>query len=147
MGKYHKSFRIQAPVDRLWELLADPNRLPEWNGAFDRVKDATGRLDEVGSTYTQVMRVAGLELTGDWTITAVDAPHRREFAGSPPGLRRLEGVETFEEVDGATQYTLEMTYTLLGGPVAGALDRLFGRPFLSRVIERNIEALRSALEA
>ncbi len=147
MGHYRKTFRIETPVDRLWDLLSDPDRLPEWNGAFDRVEDATGRLDQVGTTYTQVTKVAGIELKGDWEITAVQARRSREFLGTPPGLSRCKGQETFEEVDGATDYTIEMDYTLIGGPVAGLLDKLLGHSFLSRVVERNIEALKQTLEA
>ena len=88
MGKYRKTFRGEAPVERLWELMSDPGRLQEWNGAFDRVEDATGRLDEVGTTYTQVMRVAGIELKGDWEITEVEPLRRRRFQGRHQAARR-----------------------------------------------------------
>ena len=147
MGQYRKTFRVEAPVERLWELMSDPGRLQEWNGAFDRVEDATGRLDEVGTTYTQVMRVAGIELKGDWEITEVERPRRRRFQGTPPGCAACTGSETFEAVEGGTDYTVGMEYTLRGGPVGEGLDRLFGRSFFQRVVERNIQGLRRILEA
>ncbi len=147
MGKYRKTFRVEAPVERLWELMSDPGRLQEWNGAFDRVEDATGRLDEVGTTYTQVMRVAGIELKGDWEITEVEPSRRRRFQGTPPGCAACTGSETFEMVGGGTDYTIEMNYTLRGGPVGEAFDRLFGRSLLQRIVERNIQGLRRILEA
>ena len=147
MGRYRKTFRVEAPVERLWELMSDPGRLPEWNGAFDRVEDATGRLDEVGTTYTQVMRVAGIELKGDWEITEVEPSRRRRFQGTPPGCAACTGSETFETVEGGTNYTIEMDYTLRGGPVGEAFDRLFGRSLFRRIVERNIQGLRRILEA
>lgn len=146
MGTYRKTFLLDAHPQRVWALMADPDRLPEWNGAFDRVTEATGRLDEVGVTYSQVMKVAGVELHGDWEITGVEANQRREFSGRPPGMIRCEGVESFHEVDGLTEYTVEMNYTLVGGPAAALLDRLFGRVLVARVIENNIDGLRPLLE-
>ncbi len=147
MGHYRKTFRIEAPIEGLWELMSDPDRLPEWNGAFDRVESATGPLDKVGTTYTQVMRVAGIELKGHWEITEVEPSRRRRFQGTPPGCAACTGSETFETVNGGTDYTVEMDYTLRGGPVGVAIDRLFGRSFVERVVERNIQGLRRILEA
>jgi len=141
VGRYRQTFRIEAPVGRLWELMNDSNRLAEWNRAFDRVENVTGPLDRVGTTYTQVMRVAGIELKGDWEITAVETHRRREFQGNPPGMVRCSGRETFQDAAGATDYTIEMEYALIGGPAAGLLDRLFGRSFVAQVAEGNIEAL------
>ncbi len=146
MGQYRETFRIGAPVGRLWELMSDPDRLPEWNGAFDRVENATGRLDVVGTTYTQVIRVAGIELRGDWEITEVKPSRRRGFRGTPPGCAACTGSETFEPVNGGTDYTIDMEYTLRGGLVGVAIDRLFGQSFFKRVVERNIESLRRILE-
>ena len=146
MGKYHKTFRVETSVEQLWELMSDPGRLPEWNGAFDRVEDATGRLDEVGTTYTQVMRVAGIELKGNWEITEVEPSRRRRFQGTPPGCAACTGSETFETVEGGTKYTIEMDYTLRGGPAGKAFDRLFGRLLFERIVERNIQGLRRILE-
>lgn len=147
MGRYRKTFRFEAPVEHLWELMSDQDRLPEWNGAFDRIENATGRLDEMGTTYTQVMRVAGIELRGEWEITEVEPPRRRRFEGTPPGCAACAGSETFAAVGGGTDYTVEIEYTLRGGPLGVALDRLFGRSFLERVVEGNIQGLRRILEA
>jgi uncharacterized membrane protein len=147
MGHYRRTFRIAASVERVWEVLADPGRLPDWNGAFDRVEHATGRLDEPGTTYAQVMKVAGIELTGQWEITMVDRPHRRDFVGTPPGCRRCAGSDTFQKAeDGATLYTVEMDYALIGGALGVVLDRLFSRSFFENVIQNNVTQLRRILE-
>jgi hypothetical protein len=57
------------------------------------------------------------------------------------------GRELFEESRGGTDYTVEMDYKLIGGPVAPFIDRIVGRSFLSRVVDGNIKALRQILEA
>jgi carbon monoxide dehydrogenase subunit G len=147
MGLYRSTFRIEAPVEMVWQLMSDPNRLSEWNGAFDRIENASGRLDEVGTTYTQVTKVAGIELKGDWEITSVEPMRRRQFSGKPPGFSRCKGVESFEAANGGTEYTVEFDYALWGGPIGTVADRLYGRSLMERIIERNIEQLRLILEA
>ncbi len=147
MSRYRKKFFIEARVENVWQLMSDPDRLPEWNGAFDRIENASGRLDEIGTTYTQVSKLAGIDLKGDWEITAVDPMHSRQFTGKPPGFSWCNGSDSFEPKDSGTDYTIEMDYGLLGGPIGAVADRLYGRSLLERIIERNIERLRLILEA
>lgn len=146
MSHYRRTFRVEASAERLWELMSDPDRLSEWNRGFDRVENVTGRLNEEGTTYTQVMRVAGIELRGDWKITEVAPLQRRGFRGTPPGCVACTGTDTFEPVDGGTDLTVEMDYTLRAGPLGKLLDRLFGRAYVERVVEGNIKNLRRILE-
>jgi uncharacterized protein YndB with AHSA1/START domain len=47
----HEAF-INAPVERIWELVSDMNRHPEW---WPRVLETDAKGSEVGTTYRQVM--------------------------------------------------------------------------------------------
>jgi len=67
MNEIRTEISIEAPVERIWELLADLNLYPHWNPLFPR---ATGRMDageqlelavnlpEVGSFVIKPMMVA-----------------------------------------------------------------------------------------
>ncbi len=44
ISRYRSTFRIEASVERLCELMSDSDRLPEWNRGFDRVENATSPL-------------------------------------------------------------------------------------------------------
>lgn len=55
MGCWREQALIEAPVDKVWSLVGDPRRYPEW--VSDEVIDVTG-LPEVtkGATYEQITR-------------------------------------------------------------------------------------------
>lgn len=146
MGHYRKTFHIGAPVEEVWELMCDPSRLTEWNTAFEGVTDASGRLDEVGVTFTQIMRVGGIQFKGRWEITGVESLRRREFQGTPPGCVSCSGRDTFEPMDGGTDLMVELDYKLRGGVFGRAADRVFARPLMERVLQGNLLNLRRILE-
>ena len=85
-------------------------------------------------------------LKGHWEITEVEPSRKRRFQGRPPGCAACTGSEAFETVESGTDYTVEMDNTLRVGPFGVALDRVFGRSFFERVVERNIEGLRGMVE-
>ena len=60
MGVARQTVRIDASPERVWDVLIDVERLPEWNVEVIAVEDATGPLDRAGAAYTQVF-TAGAE--------------------------------------------------------------------------------------
>src|SRR4029077_12525892 len=56
MGRVQHSVDIDAPLEVCWALNADASRLTEWNKAILEVRDVSGPLDRVGTTYTGVVK-------------------------------------------------------------------------------------------
>jgi uncharacterized protein YndB with AHSA1/START domain len=52
MSRVRQEAFINAPVERIWELIADIDRHPEW---WPRVVETEAGDHQVGSTYRQVM--------------------------------------------------------------------------------------------
>ena len=50
---------IAAPPERVWEVLIDPERLPQYNVTIVEVRNPTGPLDQIGSSYDAVAKVYG----------------------------------------------------------------------------------------
>src|SRR5690349_3484713 len=64
MGKISEYVDIDAPLELCWKLNADASRLTEWNASVLEVRDVTGPLDKVGTTYTGVIRAMGRRFDG-----------------------------------------------------------------------------------
>jgi hypothetical protein len=47
---------VGAPIDRVWDLVILPARMPEWNGELAEARDVCGPMDRVGGGYRQVWR-------------------------------------------------------------------------------------------
>lgn len=53
MSEVHEEALVTAPVERVWELVGDPSRYPEW---LPRVVDIQGRKFEEGAEFIEVSR-------------------------------------------------------------------------------------------
>ena len=71
---------FDAPVERVWQLWADPRKLerwwgpPEWPATFTRHE-----LQEGGTVEYHMTGPDGTKAAGWWTVTAMDAPRTLAF--------------------------------------------------------------------
>jgi uncharacterized protein YndB with AHSA1/START domain len=70
MSVWREQALIEAPVERVWDLIGDPNRHPEW---WPSVIDVDGlpRI-EAGVTYKQVSRAIGGPIETTFQIDELD---------------------------------------------------------------------------
>jgi uncharacterized membrane protein len=126
--------RINAPADRVWALLTDATRLAEWQSGLVEVKDVSGSLDQVGSRYTSVIRVAGRPIEGQWEVTKAEPNRLLELRGTAPAGGRATTRASVEPADGGTDLSVDFDYE----PPTGFLAQFASRLFVERAIERAI---------
>src|SRR4051812_7037859 len=113
-----RSIDIAASPQRVWDLLEDVRRLPEYSESTQEVREAPERLTAVGQEYVQVGRLLGVKLTSRWRVTAIEPERLLSNEGSlAPGVRytltqRLEPLP-----DGGTRLWIDIDYTIPGGPL------------------------------
>lgn len=118
--------RLQHPPSAIFEVLADPEREPEWNEKLLAVAPLTGGPIRAGSRFCATFPWP----VGESVITydEVDAPHRWRTHSSS---RRLDVHLTarIDETDGLSEVTLSTTLLpkgplrLLRGVVAGTMQK------------------------
>ncbi len=118
-----------APIDRVWQLWADPRQLERWWGPPTYPATFVEHDLRPGGKVTYFMTgPEGDEHHGWWAVAAVDEPHRLEledgFAhtdGSPnPDLPTTTMVVTLAEVSaGVTRMFMESRF-----PSAEAMEQL-----------------------
>jgi hypothetical protein len=136
---------ILFPVERVWGLMIQPERMAEWNTEIPEVRDITGPMDRVGGGYRQVWRVAGRLMVskGLWQVTAVEPSRHREFRGLTP-MGPMIGRDWFEPIAEGTRLTIQVEYTPPWGPVGRLLDP-FMQAMFRRTIGRNGRAIAALL--
>jgi hypothetical protein len=60
---------IGAPVDRVFNLATQPQRLPEWNHLFVNVANVSGPVTDVGAHFDAEMRIADRHLQTLHTVS------------------------------------------------------------------------------
>ena len=147
MGHILQTGHVDASPDRAFALALDAARIPEWNSSVIEVKEVSGSLDQVGSSYVSVLKLGGRRLEGRWEVSRVEAPRLLEFTGSAPGGGRATATNRFESAGGGTDVTIEIDYELPGGFVGGMADKLFVERAIERDVKHSVENFKAICEA
>jgi uncharacterized protein YndB with AHSA1/START domain len=134
MGHIRENYHIDAPIERVWEIAHDCDRLIEWQTGATEVRGCEGRFDQVGMTYTFVYKAMGRTLDVRFETTKVARPKLLEAKLTAPGGGTGTSSLQLEPADGGTDMTYTFDYDLPGGFVGDLADKLF----MERAIERDI---------
>jgi uncharacterized membrane protein len=146
MPEVRDQFRIEASPDRVWAVAIDASRIPEWQTNVVEVRDVTGRLDEVGTRYTSVIRIVGRPLEGEWEVTKAEPNRLLVLTGKVPGGGRAVNTVTFTPSAGSTDVTVELDYELPGGFLGQFANRLFVERALQRDVRHASENFKALCE-
>jgi hypothetical protein len=125
---------IHAPVERVWELVGNPARHPEW---LPRVMDVRGDSFDMGDVYVQVTRNPLGEQTTSLMIDRLEELRELDFHCTKTGmymrwsLTPAQG-DTFVE----TEFGM---HPLGAGP--RVFDATVGRMYFRRWLSESLEAL------
>ncbi|HEX8051348.1 MAG TPA: SRPBCC family protein [Thermoleophilaceae bacterium] len=146
MTKLERAIEIDAPRERVYEVLTDPRCLGEWVTIQEELEEAPeGDLVE-GDTLRQRMKVAGQRFKLAWTVVEVDPPTRIVWEGcGPVGSKARAVYELEESARGGTRFSYLNEYAMPGGP----LGRLAGRAVTKASggeADRSLERLKALVE-
>jgi uncharacterized protein YndB with AHSA1/START domain len=147
MAKIHHEVRIEAPPERVWQLITDPQRLPEYNTTVIEVHDATGPLDQVGARYRTVSRVYGRRIEGPWEVTDVEPNRRLVTRGSAAGGGQVTLIQTLEPADGGSRAAVDIDYELPAGFIGEIANKLFVERALERDVRHTGDNIKAIVEA
>src|SRR3954452_13781094 len=132
MPSARRQVMVQAPVERVWALIGDVNRHPEW---WPRVEEVQCDLLEVGCTYRQVTRRPGKTIETTFSIENLEDCHQLRVRCEDTGMYAhclLTPAQNGTFVDGE-----------LGVEEQG-LGRVFAAAFIRRWIAQSLDGLRRA---
>jgi uncharacterized protein YndB with AHSA1/START domain len=138
--------RVDAPAERLWEVVANPTNLPRWDRHIVSVTGVPPGGLRKGTVYSTTLGLMGVRARVDAQVLELEPPRYSEV--------RLRGlldavVQTWVEPDGPGRSRLRhrVEYTFRGGPigdVAARALRLLGAP---TILRRGVEAQKRQAEA
>jgi hypothetical protein len=132
MPSARRQVMVEAPVERVWELIGDVSRHPEW---WPRVEEVESDLLEVGCTYRQVTRRPGKTIESTFSIEQLEDCHLLRVSCRDTGMYAqflLTPAQNGTFVEGEL------------GVEENGLARLFAAAFIRRWIAQSLEGLRRA---
>jgi uncharacterized membrane protein len=143
MGHISESVDVDAPLELCWAINADASRLTEWNPAIIEVRDVSGPLDRVGTTYTGVIRAMGRRFDGRNEVTHVEPMKSVDTAGTGVAGAKARVRAEFARRGEGTRVTVSIDYDLPGGLFGGIAEKLFA----SRQLEEQLKASNAGFKA
>ncbi len=143
MGHISRSVDVDAPLDLCWAINADASRLTEWNPAILEVRDVSGPLDRVGTTYTGVIKAIRRRFDGRNEVLRVEPMKSVETAGTSVGGAKARVRVEFSRRGNGTRVTVTIDYDLPGGLFGGIAEKLFA----TRQLEDQLESSNAGFKA
>ena len=134
---------IDAPVDRVWAVLADVEDQPRWMTEMKAIRLLDGGSIGVGTRCEADVRMFGITVTDPVTITEFEPPHR--YAISHDGTFKGRGLITLEAgADGTT--TIVRWDEVLIPPVFAHLGALVMTPALAAIFQSDLGRFKELVE-
>jgi uncharacterized protein YndB with AHSA1/START domain len=139
MARVKKSITINAPVEKIFDFVGDPNNLPAFWPSMVEAKDIEP-LPNGGNRFGWVYKMAGVRFEGSSEVIEYVA-NQRTVTVSEGGISSTI-TWVFESEDGGTKVTFDAEYTV-PIPLIGRL----AEAIVVRQNEREAETLLANLKA
>jgi len=144
MSTVSAKIEIDAPIERVWKTVMDPQRLGDWVTIHKSVSHVSDAPLRKGSTMDQAMHVRGLTFRVHWTLMEVDSPRRAEWEGGGPA--RSTAIIRYE-LSAPDEHRTTFQYTNEFHPPGGRLGSVASRMIVGATSEREANNSLSRLKA
>jgi uncharacterized protein YndB with AHSA1/START domain len=134
---------IDAPIERVWEVVADIEGQPRWMAEMKAVRLATPGPVRIGTTGEADVRMLGVTVSDPIIVTEFEPPHR--FAIGHEGSFKGHGLITLEAGADATTTIVRWQETLIP-PVLSHLAALAMTPTLTATFQGDLGRLKELVE-
>jgi carbon monoxide dehydrogenase subunit G len=136
---------INAPMEVVFGVLDDPERLPEHFPGVVSVSDFKQTLERVGDSANITYSVIGVRFDVPFSILEWDENKRivSSLGGAFPGVVTT----TFESQVGGVRVTQRFDYSIKGGIVGKALNAILVERMNEKNAERSLENIKMICEA
>src|SRR5436305_10628801 len=147
MSTVRVTIDINAPIERVWETVMDPNRLQDWVTIHRSVKDVSETPLRTGSTMDQVLHMRGVSFRVHWTLVDVDAPNCAQWEGRGPAHSRARiRYELSNHGDGHTRFEYTNEFQPPGGRLGTAASRVIVGAASEREASNSLSRLKALVE-
>ncbi len=142
------SIEIDAPRERVYDAVLDPEHLDEWVTIHRHVnRRDDGPLRE-GFEMEQTLCLRGANFKVRWTLTEADRPDSATWEGRGPAHSYARTAYRLVDMDGgATRFEYENEFKAPGGFIGAAASRVLVGGVPQREANRSLQRLKALIES
>ena len=121
------SIDLRAPLNRVWDLVTDPQRLPDWVTIHAGFPDGAPAALEQGTTFKQQLKMAGQDVEVTWTVAELREGEELVWDGEGPmgaTARARYALKDLGVSPPEVRFDYETSYDLPGGPVGKVVGKV-----------------------
>lgn len=147
MSAVHVKIAVDAPIERVWDTVMDPDRLKDWVTIHRAVREVSNRPLRKGATMDQILHLRGVSFRVHWTLVDVNAPTHAEWEGRGPAhSRALIRYELSPDGDDATTFDYTNEFTPPGGRLGVVASRVIMGATSEREANNSLIRLKQLVE-
>jgi uncharacterized protein YndB with AHSA1/START domain len=148
MKRVTAAIDIDAPPEKVWEVVMDPERLKDWVTIHRKLGRASKAPLENGSTVEQTLHLRGVSIKVHWTVEEAKRPEHAVWEGRGPARARAHTSYTLSPAgNGGTRFEYANEFKPPLGPIGAAANRVLMGGVPQREADRTLHRLKELLEA
>ena len=148
MKRVTAAIDIDAPPERVWDVVMDPGRLKDWVTIHRKLGKVSDDQLTDGSTLEQTLHLRGVSIKVHWTVEEASAPRRAIWEGRGPARARAHTSYLLSpDGNGGTRFEYSNEFKPPLGPVGAAVNRVLMGGVPQREADRTLRRLKELVEA
>jgi uncharacterized protein YndB with AHSA1/START domain len=138
---------IDAPPERVYDLMLDADRLHEWVTIHRRINHVDDGKPRKGFQMDQTLSLRHANFKVHWTLTEADRPYAATWEGRGPAGSYARTSYRLKDLDGGrTRFEYENEFKAPGGLLGAAASRVIVGGVPEREANRSLQNLKALLE-
>jgi len=146
MSRVTASIEIDAPPQRVWEIVMDPRCLEQWVTIHRRLLHADPGPPRVGFEMEQAIHIRGVTIDVHWELAECEAPRHAVWEGRGPARSRAHTEYLLSPAGDGTRFDYQNEFRAPLGPVGALVSRALVGGIPLREANRTLEALKRKVE-
>ncbi|HYE79363.1 MAG TPA: SRPBCC family protein [bacterium] len=139
---------INAPADRVFQVMTDPHQFGRWMPNFVRAEDLTPGVSGTGQSWRETRKMFGKEASEVFEVRACDPPRSIELfcdgSKGTSGKGTYRFVYTLSPVGSGTRVACDGEISM-GGGIAEFMGKLFSGS-MKKMCEKDLQAMKQYIE-
>ena len=146
MSQVRARIDIEAPPERVYDVMLDPQRLHEWVTIHRKVDRSDAGAPFEGFELDQTLCLRHANFKVHWTLTLAERPHRATWEGRGPAGSYARTSYRLTPTGGGTHFEYENEFKAPGGFLGAAAGRVVMGGVPEREAQRSLQQLKALLE-
>ncbi len=139
---------IRAPREKVWEVISNIEKAPEWVAVMKSLVETTKNPLEEGAVYRERSKIGPKESETEWRVTRFDPPEIQVHECDEPDFQATLTMRVREDAEGSSTLFHTTEYRLMPKfrPLGWLVENLFIKRKMYRKLNESVDTCKRLIE-